>query len=140
MVSVWFGYFRTKTGLTRFFSGFGSVQFFGFRLIKPKRNRIGRFFKNSNWFFFTVWFFQLFFFNFLNLIDFLIFSLSSLYNHYIGLCFCFFHTLCCLHSFSWQAFLYYYYLYAIVFLVIFMKNTFENTVQPVFLIILNFFI
>jgi hypothetical protein len=33
-------------GLARFFSGFGSIQFsfFGFLLIKPKPNRIGRFF------------------------------------------------------------------------------------------------
>jgi len=79
----WFGYFRTKTysnwfglvffGLTLFFSGLAwfffvvwvRFGFFGFRLIKPKLNRTSRFFQNSNRFnrfFFTVWFFQLFFF------------------------------------------------------------------------------
>jgi hypothetical protein len=46
--SVWF--FRTKTGSNRFasvFFGLGSVRFsfIGFRLIKPKQNRTGWFFK-----------------------------------------------------------------------------------------------
>jgi len=64
--------------LARFFSGFflfgfGSVQFFGFRLIKP--NQTGRFFQNFNWFFFTVRFFQLFFSSFIGLISFLVFFL-----------------------------------------------------------------
>jgi len=66
--TVWFCW--TKTGSNRFGSvfrlGFGSVRFgfFGFRLIKPKPNRTGRFFQNFNWFnryFFMVWFFRLFF-------------------------------------------------------------------------------
>ena len=55
--SVRFGsirFFRTKpvqTSLARFFSGFfgfGSVQFFGFLLIKPKPNRTDWFFQNFN--------------------------------------------------------------------------------------------
>ena len=60
--SVWF--FRTKTGLARFFSVWVRFGFFSFRLIKPKQNLTGRFFQNFNHFFFTVWFFQLFFFLF----------------------------------------------------------------------------
>jgi hypothetical protein len=61
-------FFRTKTDLTRFFSvwlGFSVWVRFGFRFIKPKPNRTGRFFQNFNWFnrvFFTVRFFWLFFF------------------------------------------------------------------------------
>ena len=51
---VWLGFF---SGFFRF--GFG---FFDFRLVKPKPNRIGRFFQNFNQFFFTVRFFRLFFF------------------------------------------------------------------------------
>jgi hypothetical protein len=54
--------------------------FFGFRLVLPKLNLTGRFFQNSNrfnWFFFTVWFFQLFFFSgFLGLICFSVFLLT----------------------------------------------------------------
>jgi hypothetical protein len=43
-----------------------SVQFgfFGFLLIKPKPNRTGQFFQKFNRFFFSVRFFQLFFFRF----------------------------------------------------------------------------
>jgi hypothetical protein len=78
--SVWLDFGSVFSGLVRFFSfarlfWFGSVffsvlvqfGFFGFRLIKPKPNRTGRFFQNFNRFnrfFFTVWFFQLFFFQF----------------------------------------------------------------------------
>jgi hypothetical protein len=43
--------------LAWFFSGLVWFGFFGFRLINPKPNRTGRFFQNSNWFFFTVRFF-----------------------------------------------------------------------------------
>jgi hypothetical protein len=52
-VSVRFGLFRTKTGSNRLgsvFLGLSSVRFgfLGFKLIKPKPNRTGRFFQNSN--------------------------------------------------------------------------------------------
>jgi len=64
---VWFGYFRTKTGLVRF-------NFFGFRLRKPNPNWTGQFFKNSNWF---NWFFSRFgFFGY--------FFLFSWFNHYFS--------------------------------------------------------
>jgi len=100
---VWLGFFPV---LVRF-------NFFGFRLIKSKPNRTGWFLKILIGFF--SWFgFSIIFFNFFSLIDFFIFSLTLLYDHYIGLYFCLFYTLCCLHSFSWQAF-FYYYLYAVVF-------------------------
>ena len=55
---------------------FGSI---GFRLWKPKPNRIKNilwFSNRFNWFFFTVWFFRLFFFRFLGLIGFLVFLLT----------------------------------------------------------------
>jgi len=67
----WLGFFR-------FFSCLGSVRFgfFGFRLIKPKHNRTGRFFQNFNLFnqFFSLFgFFGYCFFDFLGLIGFLVF-------------------------------------------------------------------
>jgi hypothetical protein len=87
-VSVRFGFFREKTGsnrfdsifpvLARFFSGFLSVSvrfgsvFFCFLFIKPKPNRTDRFFQKFNRFFFQFNFFDYFFFNFLNLISFLV--------------------------------------------------------------------
>jgi len=81
-----FGQKLVQTDLDQFcwfdsiFFGLGSVRigFFSFRLIKRKANRTGRFFQNFNRFFFTVWFFQLFFFNFLDLIGFLIFLPPSI--------------------------------------------------------------
>jgi hypothetical protein len=64
-------------GLARFFQGFFrfGFSFFGFRLIKPKPNRTGRFLKKFNWFFFTIQFFQLFswFFNFFSHLYFSVF-------------------------------------------------------------------
>ena len=81
-----------QTSLARFFSGcvFGldSVRFgfFGFRLIKPKLNRTGRFFQNSNRFnrfFFTVWFFQLFFFSIFSVYSVFRFFCSPLF---LGIC------------------------------------------------------
>jgi len=48
--SVWLGFFPVRFG------------FSGSRLKKPKPNRTGQFFQNFNRFFFTVRFFQLFFF------------------------------------------------------------------------------
>ena len=64
---VWFGYFRTKTGLARF-------NFFGFRFRKPNPNWTGQFLKNSNWF---NWFFSRFgFFGY--------FFLFSWFNHYFS--------------------------------------------------------
>jgi hypothetical protein len=83
-VLVWFGYFRKNTGsngLARFFlvwlgffqfdsvfSGFffdlGSVRFFQFHAYKTETEPNRSFFLNSNRVFFTVWFFQLFFFRF----------------------------------------------------------------------------
>jgi len=64
---VWFGYFGEKTGsnrlgsffpgLARFYSSLVWFGFFCFRLINPKPNR-------TDWFFFTVRFFQLLFFQF----------------------------------------------------------------------------
>jgi len=61
---VWLGF----SGLARFFSGFLSVsvrfgffQFFVYK-IETEPNRTGRFFKKFNRFFFSVRFFQLFFF------------------------------------------------------------------------------
>jgi len=75
LVSVRF--FRTKTGSNRFGSvffsiwvRFGSVRFFRFQVYKTEPNWTGRFFSNFNRFFFTIWFFQLIFFNFFNLIVF----------------------------------------------------------------------
>jgi hypothetical protein len=61
--------------LARVFFGWGSVWFgfFDFKLIKPKSNRTGWFFQNFNRFFFTVRFFRLFFFGFLDLMVFLVF-------------------------------------------------------------------
>ena len=41
---------RLFSGLARFFSVWVRFGFFGFRLIKPKSNRTGRFFQNFNWF------------------------------------------------------------------------------------------
>jgi hypothetical protein len=80
---VWLGFFglaRFFSCLTRFFSVWVRFSFFGFRLVLPKLNLTGRFFQNSNrfnWFFFTVWFFQLFFFSgFLGLICFSVFLLT----------------------------------------------------------------
>jgi len=82
-------FFRTKTGLNRFGSvfscltrfflfGFDSIRFdfFGFRLIKPKPNQIGQFFKiliNLIGFFSRFGFFNYFFSSFPGLISFLIF-------------------------------------------------------------------
>ena len=73
-VLAWFSRFfpvlaRFGSVFFQFFVGFGSVRFgfFGFLLIKPKPNRIGRFFQKFNRFnrvFFSVRFFQLFFFRF----------------------------------------------------------------------------
>ena len=83
-VSVWF--FRTKTGLARFFPVWldfflvffclGSVRFgyFDFRLIKP--NRTGRFLQNFNQFnrvFSRFGFFSCFFSSFLNFFGFSVF-------------------------------------------------------------------
>ena len=97
-VSVRFGFLGQKPVLLGFsvwlvFFRFGSVflvwirfGFFSFRLIKPKQNRTGRFFKNFNRFnrfFFTVWFFRLFFFCFLGLIDFPVFLLTL---YHVSLC------------------------------------------------------
>ena len=76
--SVFSGFFY----LARFFSVWVRFGFFGFRLIKPKSNRTGRFFQNFNWFhqfFFTVRFFQLFFSGFLG---FLVFLLTPMCNNY----------------------------------------------------------
>jgi hypothetical protein len=56
--------------------GWMQGNFFGFRLIKPKPNRTGRFFKNSNRFFSQFGFFGYFFSGFLNLIGFSIFLLT----------------------------------------------------------------
>jgi len=66
--------------------GWMQGNFFGFRLIKPKPNRTGRFLKNSNRFnrfFFTVRFFRLFFFRF------------SQFNRFFG-----FFTHPCYYAFS----------------------------------------
>jgi hypothetical protein len=63
------------SGLALFFSIWVWFGFFSFRLIKP--NRTSRFFQNFNRFnrlFFTVWFFQLFFFCFLGFSVFLLIS------------------------------------------------------------------
>jgi hypothetical protein len=67
-----FWFFRTKTGSNRFGSVFFPVWvwfgFFGFRLIKPKPNRTGRFFKifnRFNRFFSRFGFFSYFFSGFL---------------------------------------------------------------------------
>jgi len=71
--SVFLGQKPVQTGLARFwlgfFSSFLSVSvrfgFFGFLVIKPKPNRTGQFFQKFNRFnrfFFSVQFFQLFFF------------------------------------------------------------------------------
>jgi hypothetical protein len=74
------------SGLARFFFSLDSVRFgfFGFRLIKPKPNRTGRFFQNLNGligFFFTVRFFWLFCFSgFLGLIGFSIFLLTPSFD------------------------------------------------------------
>jgi hypothetical protein len=54
------GKHRLKTVLARFFPVWVRFSFFGFRLIKP--NWTGWFFQNFNRFFFTIRFFQLFFF------------------------------------------------------------------------------
>ena len=79
-VSVWFGFFRAKTGSNRFgsvlarfwlgFFWFGSVFFrvfflfrFGSVFCLQNRNRTGRFFQNFNRFFFSV-FLVIFFFRF----------------------------------------------------------------------------
>jgi hypothetical protein len=59
--------------LLGFFPVWVRFGFFGFRLIKLKPNRTGRFFQNFNRFFFTVRFFLLFFSGFLGLIGFLVF-------------------------------------------------------------------
>ena len=64
--SVWLCFFKFDS-FFQFFSVWVQFGFFGFRLIKPKPNRTGRFFKNHNRFnrfnrfFFMVQFFQLFF-------------------------------------------------------------------------------
>jgi hypothetical protein len=79
-----FSYFRTKTGSNQFCSFFSGLTwiftvwvrfgFFSFRFIKPKPNR--SVFLKFYSVFFKVWFFQLFLFYFINLIDFLIFLLK----------------------------------------------------------------
>ena len=80
---VWLGFFglarfsQFGSVFFRFFVGFGSVRF-GFLFIKP--NRTGWFFKKFNRFFFSVRFFQLFFFGFLGLISFPVFLLTPTYN------------------------------------------------------------
>jgi hypothetical protein len=82
-VSVWFGFFRAKTGsnrfgsvLARFFSvwlGFFPGFFlFRFGSVFCLQNRTGRFFQNFNQFFFLV-FSVIFFSGFLGLIGFLVF-------------------------------------------------------------------
>jgi len=81
--SVWLSFCSVFSGLARFFL-FGSVffvrfGFFGFRLIKPKSNRTGRLFQNFNRFFFHGSVFSIIFFNFFNLIDFLVFLSPSNY-------------------------------------------------------------
>jgi hypothetical protein len=63
--SLWFGFLPVWLGFFfQFFSVWVRFYFFGFSLIKPKPNRTGWFFQNFNRFFFTVRFFQLFFFRF----------------------------------------------------------------------------
>jgi hypothetical protein len=84
-----FQFFRTKTGSNRFCSFFSRLTriftvwvrfgFFSFRLIKPKPNR--SVFLKFYSVFFKVWFFQLFLFYFINLIDFLIFLLIIGYKY-----------------------------------------------------------
>jgi hypothetical protein len=59
--SVWLGFFRF---------GFGSVRFFGFKLIKPKPNRISRFIQNFNRFFLQFSFFSYFFLDFFSFLVF----------------------------------------------------------------------
>ena len=85
-VLAWFSRFfpvlaRFGSVFFQFFVGFGSVWFgfFGFLLIKPKPNRIGRFFQKFNRFnrvFFRFGFFGYFFSGFLGLIDFPVFLLT----------------------------------------------------------------
>ena len=74
-VSVRFGFLGKKpvqTSLARFWLGFLRV-WLGFRFIKPKPNRTGRFFQNFNRFFFTVQFFRLLFSSFLGFLGFFYF-------------------------------------------------------------------
>jgi len=82
-----------------FFSFLCSVQFFLFKALKkPKTDR---FFKNSNrfnQFFFTVRFFWLFFFSFLNLIDFLVFLFTPKINNKSKACGFFFLMWIALHE------------------------------------------
>jgi hypothetical protein len=75
LARFWLGFLPVWLG---FFSFWIRFSFFGFRLIKPKPNRTGRFFQDFNRFFFMVWFFQLFFFNFLSFLIFLLTSSLSL--------------------------------------------------------------
>jgi hypothetical protein len=79
---VWYGFFGLARffqtwlrffGLARFFSIWVRFGFYGFRLIKPKSNRISQLFQNFNQFLFTVRFFWLFFSGFLGLIGFSVF-------------------------------------------------------------------
>jgi hypothetical protein len=62
--SVWLGFFQFDSVFFRVFFVWVRFGFFGFRLIKSKQNRTGRFFQNCNLFFFAVRFFRLFFFQF----------------------------------------------------------------------------
>jgi hypothetical protein len=90
---------RFFSGMAWFWLGFFLVFFvwvrFGFfssRLIKPKPNQTSRFFQNSNWFFFAIRFFRLFFsrfsrfnqvFNFFtHPFFFFFFTLNGLKNYY----------------------------------------------------------
>jgi len=83
----WLSFFRFGSVFFRFWLGFfliffslGSVRFgfFGFRLIKPKPNRTGRFFQNFNRFIFKLQFFRLFFSDFLGFSVFLL-TLNGLF-------------------------------------------------------------
>jgi len=65
--SVWLGFGSVWLGFFGFLSVSVRFSFFGFLVIKPKPNRTGRFFQKFNRidrFFFSVRFFQLFFFRF----------------------------------------------------------------------------
>jgi len=73
---IWLDFFRFDLVFFLVFFSLDSIRFgfFGFKLIKLKPNRTDWFFQNFNQFFFTVWFFRLFFFSgFLDFLDFSIF-------------------------------------------------------------------
>jgi hypothetical protein len=75
----WLGFFLFDSG----FFGLGSVRFFQFQAYKTEPNHLVFYnFTRFNLVFFTVWFFRLFFSDFLGLIGFLVFLLTPSYEIY----------------------------------------------------------